>query len=550
MIEHLPPAVIARRDWLKLSAAALAGTALTRPAAVLAQPPRRGGTITIRVWDPPHFDPYLVVAFKTQIVYSFTHSRLLKHKAGPSVPPGSFVLEGDLAESWTQPDETTYVFRLRKGVRWHPKPPVNGRELTAEDVVYSMDRFRTLQGNPQNYLLGAVDRVEAIDRYTVKVTLKEPYVWFPDIVANPMTGAIVARECVEKFQDLKKAEATVGTGPWMLDSHRPNVGMTLVRNPHYFVPGLPYVDRVELAIDEDQASRMAAFLGKKYDIGPEFMGVINRPDWNQLKDQLQKQRPGLRTLELPSNVRMGVTMRGDRPPFNDARVRQAVSLALNRQALIDAVADGVAVLNPPGLPVALRDWSLPVDRLGEGARYYKHDPAEARRLLAEAGYPRGFSTVVDFHSFGENAFVDGVQLVIKDLKDVGIDAKLNQKEYGAFISTVPLGKYEGMVYGPATPFLDADSFLATAYLPESPRNNMKVNDPPLTDMILRQRRVADPARRRELIFDIQRHLAKQVYRAEAYSIIAIAVWDPALKNYGPNLGFDYGGRLMASWLDR
>src|SRR5215813_4968136 len=114
---------------------------------------RRGGTFTIRVWDPPHFDPYLIVAFKTQIVYSFTHSRLLKHKAGPGVQPGSFALEGDLAESWSQPDDTTYVFKLRKGVRWHPKPPVNGRELTAEDVVYSLERFRTVKGNPQNYLL-------------------------------------------------------------------------------------------------------------------------------------------------------------------------------------------------------------------------------------------------------------------------------------------------------------------------------------------------------------------------------------------------------------
>ena len=149
-----------RRDLLALSGLALAGTAL-RPSALHAQTPKRGGTLTLRVWDPPHFDPYLVIAFKTQIVYSFTHSRLLKHKAGPSVTPGSFILEGDLAESWSQPSETTYVFRLRKGVRWHTKPPTNGRELTADDVVYSMDRFRHLTSNPQNYLLGSVDRVEA-----------------------------------------------------------------------------------------------------------------------------------------------------------------------------------------------------------------------------------------------------------------------------------------------------------------------------------------------------------------------------------------------------
>src|SRR5215468_859421 len=168
--------VLARRDLLKLCGAS-AAVALAAPSVALAQVPRRGGTFTIRVWDPPHFDPYLIVAFKTQIVYSFTHSRLLRHKAGPSVLPGSFVLEGDLAESWSQPDDTTYVFKLRRGVRWQPRPPVNGRELTADDVVWSFERFRTVKGNPQSYLLAMMDRAEAVDHYTVKVTLSEPYAW-------------------------------------------------------------------------------------------------------------------------------------------------------------------------------------------------------------------------------------------------------------------------------------------------------------------------------------------------------------------------------------
>jgi peptide/nickel transport system substrate-binding protein len=540
---------LSRRDVLKWTAAGGAA-ALAAPSLARAQTPRRGGVLTVRVWDPPHFDPYLIVAFKTQIVYSFTHSRLLKHKAGPGVQPGSFTLEGDLAESWAQPDDTTYVFKLRKGVRWHVKPPVNGRELTADDVVYSLERFRTVKGNPQGYLLGMVDRVEAVDRYTVKVTLSEPYAWFPDILANPMTGAIVARECVEKFGDLKKWEATVGTGPWMLDSYRPNTGMTLLRHPRYFVPGQPYADRVELVVDEDTASRMAAFLGGKYDIGPEFMGVINRSAWSQLKASLDRQRPGLKTVEFPSNVRIGIVMRCDRAPFNDVRVRRAVSMALNRRDLLEAVADGAGVLNPPGLPASLREWALPLDQLGDGAAAYKHDPAGSRRLLGEAGYPRGFQTVVDFHSFGDTTLVDGVQLAIKYLKDVGIDARLNQKEYGAYVATSVLGKYEGMIYGPSTPFLEPDSYLATAYLPESPRNISKVNDPPLTDLILRQRRVRDVAKRREIIHDIERYLGKQVYRAEAYSISALGVWDPALKNYAPNLGYDYGGRLVGAWLDR
>ena len=102
-----------RRDLLGIGGVALVGTTLL-PASVRAQTPKRGGTITLRLWDPPHFDPYLQVSYKTHIVYSFTHSRLVKYKSGSGVVPGTFALEGDLAESWSQPYETTYVFKLRR----------------------------------------------------------------------------------------------------------------------------------------------------------------------------------------------------------------------------------------------------------------------------------------------------------------------------------------------------------------------------------------------------------------------------------------------------
>jgi peptide/nickel transport system substrate-binding protein len=257
---------LSRRDLLELSGMALAGTALNASAA-RAQSPKRGGTLTLRGWDPPLFDQMLQTAYRVQIPITFTHSRLVKHKAGPGVVPATLAIEGDLAESWSQPNETTYIFKLRKGVRWHPKPPVNGRELTAEDVRFTVERFLTLKGNPMAYMLSSVDRVEAVDRYTVKFVMKEPFSWLLDVLANPMAMAIVARECVEKFGDLKKAEAVVGTGPWMLDAYRPNVGLTFVRNPNYFVPRLPNIDRIDYLVDEDNASRMAAFLSGKYDLG-------------------------------------------------------------------------------------------------------------------------------------------------------------------------------------------------------------------------------------------------------------------------------------------
>ena len=537
-----------RRDLLGIGGLTLVGATLL-PASARAQTPKRGGTISLRLWDPPHFDPYLQVSYKTHTVYSFTHSRLVKHKVGPAVVPGTFAIEGDLAESWSQPDETTYVFKLRRGVRWQPKPPVNGRELTAEDVVYSVERFRTIKGNANASMLKPLDRVEAVDRYTVRFTLKEPYAWFLDMLANPMAVCIVARECVEKFGDLRSPEATVGTGPWMFESYRPNVGMTLVRNPSYFVAGLPYIDRVEIFVDEDNASRIAAFLGGKYDLGWENPGTINRTDWVQIKDTLKRRRPKLQTAEFPANVVWSIFMRTDKAPFSDVRVRQAMSMAIDRPAIVDATLEGVGVMNP-AVAAGLKEWSIPPAQLGEGGRYLRYDPGAARKLLAESGYPRGFSATVDFTTYGSTLLVDAVQLVLKYLKDVGIDAKLNTLEYGAYIARILSGKHDSMGFGPYTPFLEPDGFLFFQYSSGEARNVSMVNDPVVADMLVRQRRTLDVAKRREVIFEIQRYLAKQQYYVQLASAVYVAVWDRALRNYGPNLGVDWGGRLMAAWLDR
>jgi peptide/nickel transport system substrate-binding protein len=540
---------LSRRHLLKLGGTALAGASIA-PAVARAQTPKRGGTLAIRTWDPPHFDPFQTISYKTHIALSFTHSRLLRHKAGPSVAPGTFPIEGDLAESWTQPNETTYIFKLRKGVRWHNKPPVNGRELTADDVVFSLNHFLTVKGNANAYMLKSVDKVEALDKYTVKFTLKGPSVWFLDMLANPHAVAIVAKEVVEKNGgDLKKWESVVGTGPWMLDSYRPNVGLTYVRNPTYFMPGLPYIDRVEATVDEDNASRMAAFLSGKYDLGWEFPGTINRVDWVQIKDKLKQSRPKLQTVEFPSPVMSHISMRTDLKPFSDVRVRQAMSLAIDRQALIEAVFEGVGAVNP-AVPAALREWSIPLDKLGEGAKYYKYDPAEAKRLLAAAGYPNGFPGTMCFTTYGSTILVDSMQLVQKDLKAVGIDVKIDQKEYGAYIATCFYGKFDSMTYGPQTGFLEPDNFLFGQYYPEELKNQSHINDPVVADLLVLQRRTVDLAKRREIIYDIQRHLAKQQYYVQMPSGIYIGVWEGALKNYAPNMGYDYGGRLMAAWLDR
>jgi ABC-type transport system substrate-binding protein len=112
------------------------------------------------------------------------------------------------------------------------------------------------------------------------------------------------------------------------------------------------------------------------------------------------------------------------------------------------------------------------------------------------------------------------------------------------------GKYESMAYGPLTPYLDPDNFLFGPYYPGHPRNISHVNDPVAADLLVRQRRTLNGAKRRELVHELQRYLAGQQYYIQMPSAVYVAVWDGALKNYGPNLGYDYGGRLLQAWLDR
>src|SRR5678816_2781531 len=276
---------LTRRDALKLGAAGVAGSVisvrdLAAPVPVLAQTPKRGGVFRFPGFDPPNFDPHQNVHWWTFIYTSLTHGGLLRTKAGPGVQPGTLPIEPHLAESWEQPNETTYIFKLRKGVRWHAKPPVNGRELVADDVVYTFQRALTVKGNPNRATFEEIDRVEPLDRYTVRFTMNQPFAWF---LQSPALWPILPKEAADKDGMFKTPETVIGTGPWMLERYEPNVRLSFVRNPNYFQPGLPYVDAVEFRIDIDPASKLAAWLSGQYDFAPEIHMTFQRSDLEVVK---------------------------------------------------------------------------------------------------------------------------------------------------------------------------------------------------------------------------------------------------------------------------
>src|SRR5713226_8550239 len=478
---------LTRRDLLK-SGVAVAATSSVSPLflpRVAGAQGKRGGILRVRGYDPPHFDPHQTLNFKTNNTLSFVHAKLVRHKVGAGVTPGSFVVEPDLAERWEEPDDRTVVFYLRKGVRWQNKPPVNGRELIAEDVKFTYDRFLTEKANPLRYMLDPVDRVEVVDRYTVRFRLKEPFVWLVSVLANPMGTWIVPREAVEKYGDLKKPESAIGTGPFILERYEPNVKTVFKRNPDYFLPEQPYVDGVEWLVLDDDSTGLALYRTGKIDCGPWAWWSVRQADL----ESLQKSHPHLRYHDFLSVVASGITMRTDQPPFNDVRVRRAISQALDRQGIIEAV-----YLRGEPTPVigrGLTAWSLPVDQLGAGATYYQYDPKEAKRLLADAGYPKGFTAQLTANAGLGRDLSDAAQFVQRCLKDVGITAALKLQEYGAYMATTFQGKYEGMVYGPTTGGQDPDGPSYGRYIPDHPLNRGHVNDPTITAMLKEQRRTRD-----------------------------------------------------------
>src|SRR5574342_54755 len=179
----------------------------------LAQQPKRGGVLRLAEREAPGLDPHLSISFLAHSYVSLTYSQLVRFPNGPEQKsPTDFSIVPDLAEKWTvSKDGKIYTFTIRKGVHFHNKPPVNGRELTADDVKYSLERFMSKSAFRDRF--EPVQAIEAVDRYTVRITLKESFAPFLNHLANPSFCAVLPREAEERFKDFNHPDAVIGTGP-------------------------------------------------------------------------------------------------------------------------------------------------------------------------------------------------------------------------------------------------------------------------------------------------------------------------------------------------
>ena len=437
-------------------------------------------TLTIGVdQEAIGLDPHIVTAFSSHRRIDLLYNKLVRHDEDLKIVP-------DLAESWEIPNNTTYIFNLRKGVKFH-----NGIELTADDVIFSLNRILDPKtAAPGRSYITSIKSMEAIGPYQVKITLSAPLASFLEGLSSN-NCAIVSKAAVEQYGNLQKVE--VGTGPFILKEWIPDNSMTLVKNPNYFDKGLPYLDKVIFRVIPEQASLFAGVKSGTLDIAQINDGstvLLAKRDPNLIV----MQKPGINLRTFGFNV--------TRKPFDDVRVRQAISLAIDRNEIIAAAEFGMAQPSGP-IPAGATQWALPLNRLP----FYTPDLAKAKSLLSQAGFPNGLSLKI----VCSNSFEGGLsvaQVIQNQLKKIGVNGELEVVEWGIYIDRWNKKDFDSMVElrgGSGEP----DRFLYRTLHSTGGVNNFLFKDAEVDKLLDKGRELTTYSERKKVYDDLQIMLAEK-----------------------------------------
>ena len=427
--------------------------------------PEYGGTITYaRGSDWPHADVYFhhhageVVSGVVErlTIADWALDRDVFNYRTTYLP--DFIYRGHLAESWEVPDDTTFIFNIRKGVHWHDKAPMNGRELTAKDIEYNLHRYLGLGSGytePATYwasnpmALLPWKSITATDDWTLVFKLTKAD---PDALGTFLTTILTFTyppEVIEEHGDVKDWRNLVGTGPFELTDWVEGSSVTWEKNPNYWgydekypENRLPYVDGLTALIMPDAATRLAALRSGRIDVLAHFLGGTQLSATDQV-DSLKKTDPELLMEPFSYRSLTSWPVNARRPPFNDPRVAHAMQMALDLEIINNLYWGGHADTTPQGwLGAGFKGYVTPfADWPEEVKGYYTYDPAGAEALLDEAGYPRGADGIrlkivlnVGLPHF-DPAYN---KLAASYWAAIGVDVEIEEIEWAAFFPTVPV----------------------------------------------------------------------------------------------------------------
>jgi len=442
-----------RRKLLKGIGLSAAGVGLASAHAVGAQGPtyslaaaqdvKPGGTLMVGLnQESATIDPHLSRDAAGNQIKGLIYSQLIKYYYDRELVP-------DLAESYEQTDDVTYEFKLRQGVKFH-----DGAELTSADVVASYERILNKDVGAYLYpFIGdSVESVTAPDDYTVVFKLNGPFTAFLPTLGLP-GNSIAQKAKIDEGVDF--TIDVVGSGPFKLASRTEGVETRLEKNPDYFLEGLPYLDEIVFRPIFDDPARMNALFSGDVDL-------ITYPNWASM-ERIEND-PALQLQSNKSDGFVFIHFRVDRPPFDDVKIRQAISYAINRDAIIATATSGRGQASAGGfIPPWMEEFYNP-----DLAEKYAYDPEKAKQLIQEAG-AEGLE--IEFTSWPADTELFGRPSVVvaNMLNELGLKVTLRPQPVAEWAQTRAEGTYQmfmdGNLYGVADPDFLTSYFQTGARIP-------------------------------------------------------------------------------------
>ena len=487
------------------------------PAAAGGQP-KRGGILKVGMQaDPTSLDPQKTSLTALFHVTEHIYSALVRLKPDLTVEP-------DLAEKWDiSADGKTYTFTLRKGVKFH-----SGRPLTSAAVKYTFDRLvDKATVSPNASLLAPVESIATPDDSTVVITLKQADASFLTNLTSPAT-VIINPDAVQQNGDLTRTAD--GTGPFRFKEYVPNTRVVLERNPEYWESGKPYVDGIEMTIAADDTARTAAVR----------TGTVDFIEYAPLKDipSLKNDTSLVLAGDQNTNIRF-IGLNVTRKPFSDLKVRQAVAAVIDRDAVLGPAVFGFGTptveIFPPGF------WA------GLGVKPSSPDVAKAKQLLAEAGYPDGFSTTI--LSWSQYSFLSNAAVVVQDqLKQIGISADVNLEENAAFIKDYLDNNFDLTVTGNSA-YVDPNDIYLRFFGTNQGSNGVRYSNPKADDLIAQGVATTDQAKRKQIYQQLQQLLLDDLPWVNLYIANQFEAMKTYVKGY-THIATGTNYMLKDVWLDR
>jgi peptide/nickel transport system substrate-binding protein len=505
---------------------------------------KQGGTLRMYLWDsPPSASIHEEATVSTVMPFMALFNNLVLYDQHKKLNTTDSI-QPELATSWAWDDsKTKLTFKLRNDVTWH-----DGKPFTAKDVSCTLDKLQdkgtdTFRKNPRKIWWHNLKEVTASGDHEVTFHLARPQESFLALFASGYTPIY---PCHVPAAEMRTRP--IGTGPFKFVEFKSNESVKIIRNPDYWRKGHPYVDAIEWRVISNRSTRVLAFVAGEFDMTFSLDLSV------ALMRDTQLQAPKANCELQMNNGTANLIVNRDRAPFSDPQIRRALTLAIDRKAFVDILTEGKAKIGAVMLPAPEGSWGMPQEEVAKLPGYstnVEQSRAEARKIMEGLGYGASNPLKVKVATRNIPLYRDPAVILIDQLKQIHIEGELDAIDTSVWFAKVARGEYSVGLNLTGGGLDDPDVNFYENYACGSERNYTKYCNPEVDKLIDRQSRETDLAKRRSLVWEVEKKLAEDVARPIIMQNVTGLCWQPHVKGFVLHHNGIYNNwRFDDVWLDR